>query len=199
VRLGIFGGSFDPPHIGHFLAAVDATEALALDRLFWVPAARQPFKTDVSDGSSSHEASPDDRFAMVAAATLAHPKFVPSRIEIDRVGLSYTVTTVEHFAQEYPNAELFLLMGADAWSQFGSWYQPERIRTFVRVAVFARTFDKQGGASGATLVPDHLLPSRLVDVSSTEVRARVRAGKPIRGFVPDAVAEIIESKGLYRW
>ncbi len=200
MRLGIFGGSFDPPHIGHYLAAVDAAEQLELDCLLWVPVAEQPLKAAVDNASQSNEgpthgASAEQRFEMVKATTEMHPKFAPSRIEIDRSGLSYTVATVEALANEYPHAERFLLIGADAWNQFESWYQPERIRTFVQVAVLSRAVEGEG----VQKMPDHMLRTRRIDVSSTEVRARIRAGNSVRGFVPDPVAKIIELEGLYRW
>ena len=192
MRIGIFGGSFDPPHIGHFLAAVDASEQLELDRLFWVPAAQQPLKT-----ADPHHATPEQRFAMVQAAAAAAPRFEASRIEIDREGLSYTVTTVEAFAQVYPDADRFLLLGQDAWETFADWYTPERIRTLVHIAVFDRLVPTHPRAITAGS-PDQWLSARRIDVSSTEIRARVGAGTPIRGFVQDAVADIIESQGLYR-
>lgn len=181
MRLGVFGGSFDPPHVGHFLAAVDAAERLGLSRVIWVPAAHQPLKT-----AAPHAATAEQRYAMVVAAISADPRFSASRIEIDRPGLSYTVSTVEAFAREYPDAELFLLIGEDAWARFGEWREPERIRTLVQIEVLARR-------------DDSAYAGRVVEVSSTEIRARVRAGKTVRGFVQDAVAEIIESEGLYQW
>lgn len=181
MRLGIFGGSFDPPHVGHFLAAVDAAERLDLDRVIWVPAAVQPLKT-----GTPHAATAGQRYAMVLVATSADPRFAASRIEIDRPGLSYTVDTVEAFAREYPEAERFLLVGEDAYSRLNEWRDPDRIRTLVQIEILARQDDG-----------DHT--GRVVQVSSTEIRARVRAGKSVRGFVQDAVAEIIESEGLYQW
>lgn len=181
MRLGVFGGSFDPPHIGHFLAAVDAAERLGLDRVVWVPTAHQPLKAAIA-----HAATSEQRYAMVVMAVSANPKFGASRIEIDRSGLSYTIETVEAFAREYPDAERFLLVGEDAWSRFGEWRESERIRTLVQIEVLARHDDSTHAG-------------RVVDVSSTEIRARVRDGKSVRGFVQDAVAEIIESEGLYQW
>jgi len=181
VRLGVFGGSFDPPHVGHLLAAVDAAERLSLDRVIWVPAAHQPLKS-----ATPHAATSEQRYAMVVAVAFANPKFSASRIEIDRCGLSYTIETVEAFAREYPAAERFLLVGEDAWSRFDEWREPERIRTLVQIEVLARR-------------DDSAYAGRVVEVSSTEIRARVRDGKSVRGFVQDAVAEIIESEGLYQW
>lgn len=196
MRLGIFGGSFDPPHVGHYLAAVDAAEQLELDKLLWVPVAQQPLREE-------HRATVEQRFEMVSAAVESYPKFEASRTEIDRKGLSYTVTTVEALAQEYPNAERFLFLGSDAWDQFGNWHQPERIREFVQIAVLTRTIPGQNPdltqQDTGFGVPDHMLRTRIIDVSSTEVRDRVKAGKSINGFVADAVVSIIESEGLYRW
>jgi len=181
VRLGVFGGSFDPPHIGHYLTALDAAERAGLDRVLWVPTAQQPLKV-----GAAHEASAEQRFSMVQAATMESRIFDPSRIEIDRAGLSYTVTTVRTLKAQFPGAELYLLVGEDAWSRFGEWREPEAIRTLVHIEILAR---KTGSEFGG----------RVVEVSSTEVRARARQGLSVRGFVQDAVAEIIESERLYQW
>jgi nicotinate-nucleotide adenylyltransferase len=181
MRLGVFGGSFDPPHIGHYLAAVDAAERLQLDRVIWVPAAQQPLKTE-----TPHVATAEQRFRMVQAAVSASEVFEASRIEIDRSGLSYTVATVQSFAEQWPGAELYLLLGEDAWSRFDEWHEPERIRTLVQIEILARKTEST-------------FSGRVIEVSSTEVRARARAGRPVRGFVQDAVAEIIDSERLYQW
>jgi len=201
MRFGIFGGSFDPPHLGHFLTALDAAEQLKLDRVLWVPAAQQPLKTE-----APHGATPEQRWTMVSMTVQGLPLFVPSRIEMDRDGLSYTVTTVEALAREYPSAERILLVGEDAWRGFGEWHQPERIRSFVQIAVLRRPGGSGAGDGEGDATPpmvgspaEHQLTTRLVDVSSSEIRARVRAGKPVRGFVHDEVAAFIDSEGLYRW
>ena len=181
MRLGVFGGSFDPPHIGHYLAVVDAAERIGLDRVLWIPTAQQPLKA-----GASHVASADQRFRMVQAAVADSPLFDADRIEIDRAGLSYTVTTVTALAERYPDTELYLLIGEDAWSHFGDWREPEAIRTLVRIEILARKTESE-------------FSGRVVEVSSTEVRARARQGLSVRGFVQDAVAEIIESERLYQW
>ncbi len=190
MRLGIFGGSFDPPHVGHLLAAIDAAEHLSLDTLFWVPAFQQPLK------AVRHHATAEQRYALVAAAATAHPLFQASRIEIDRDGLSYTVTTLEALSREHPGAECFLLVGEDAWGRFPEWHEPERITTLARTVVLTRPPETPRSTGPQ---PDHWLRTRRIEISSTEIRARVRSGKPIRGFVQDGVAEIIESERLYRW
>jgi nicotinate-nucleotide adenylyltransferase len=181
VRIGVFGGSFDPPHIGHYLAAVDAAERLGLDRVIWVPAAQQPLKA-----ATPHVASAEQRFRMVEAAVSTSETFTASRIEIDRSGLSYTVATVQSFAAQWPDAELYLLVGEDAWSRFEEWHEPETIRTLVHIEILARTTESEHSG-------------RVVEVSSTEIRARARSNRSVRGFVQDAVAEIIESERLYKW
>ncbi|MEO7217664.1 MAG: nicotinate (nicotinamide) nucleotide adenylyltransferase [Gemmatimonadaceae bacterium] len=181
MRLGVFGGSFDPPHVGHFLAAIDAAERLELDRVIWVPAAQQPLKV-----AAPHVASAEQRFRMVEAAVSASKIFEASRIEIDRRGLSYTVATVQSFAEKWPSAELYLLLGEDAWSHFDEWQEPEKIRTLVQIEILARKTASD-------------FAGRVIEVSSTEVRARARAGRSVRGFVHDAVAEIIDSERLYQW
>jgi len=195
MRLGIFGGSFDPPHIGHFLAAVDAAEQLSLDRVLWIPAARQPLKT-----ATPHVATPEQRYAMVSAAVRGHSAFAASRIEIERDGLSFTVTTLEALEREQPAAERFLLVGEDTWARFGDWHQPERVRALARIVVLTRAsglpHEERRHTEDGTVIH---LETRRIEVSSTEIRARVAAGKPVRGFVQDAVADIIESEGLYRW
>jgi nicotinate-nucleotide adenylyltransferase len=196
VRLGIFGGSFDPPHIGHLLAAVDAFERLALDKLFFVPAAIQPLKAGMTS-AAAHQ-----RLAMVTRLVGADPRFGVDAVEIDRAGLSYTVDTLETFAQRFPNAERFFLIGEDAIAAFGAWRNPEQILKLAKLAILRR----QGGVgSVSTADSEPSLPSgtitlatRLVDVSSTEIRERVRSGKSIRGFVPESVAAFIETERLYR-
>ena len=189
MRLGVYGGSFDPPHVGHLLVATDAAEALGLDRVMWVPTAEQPLKPGRATAPAAR------RLEMVAAASAGDARFVPSAIEIDRGGLSYTVDTLEAFAAEHPDAERFLLIGMDSLATFDRWRAPDRIAALAQIAVLHRS----SGADAPPLRPGmRLVTTRRVDVSSTEVRERVRAGKPIRGFVPDPVAAIIERSGLYR-
>lgn len=191
MRLGIFGGSFDPPHVGHLLVASDAYEALELDRLTFVPTAIQPLKAD-AQAAPAHQ-----RLAMVRLLAGSDGRFDVDATEIDRAGLSYTVDTLESFALRFPTAERFFLVGEDAMAAFGSWRAPDRILELAKVAVLRRPVSS--GAKSPAL-PDGtiLLPTRLVDVSSTEIRERVRCGKSLYGFVPEPVAEFIEAERLYR-
>jgi nicotinate-nucleotide adenylyltransferase len=191
VRLGIFGGSFDPPHVGHLLAATDAFEALRLDKLIFVPASVQPLK------AGHATATAPQRLAMVRLLVGEDERFEVDAVEIERAGLSYTVDTLETFAHRFPNAERFLLVGEDAMTTFGAWREPQQILALARLAILRRAVATEGeGSSHAdgTIA----LSTRLVDVSSTEIRERVRTRKSIRGFVPDSVAAFIERERLYR-
>jgi nicotinate-nucleotide adenylyltransferase len=196
VRLGVFGGTFDPPHVGHLLIASDAVEQLALDRVVFVPAAVQPLK------GGSTQTPPSARLAMVRALVGDDPRFMVDPIEIDRGGLSFTVDTLGALAERQPGAELFLLAGADVLATFARWREPERIRRQATLVVLTRGGEDGGAPTVAP--PDFpggaplFLPTRRVDVSSTEVRARLKAGRSIRGFVPESVADLIGSAGLYR-
>jgi nicotinate-nucleotide adenylyltransferase len=193
MRLGILGGSFDPPHLGHLLAASDAFDALALDRLIFVPTGATPLK------SHALVATPAQRLSMVHFAVDGDPRFSVSSIEIDRKGLSYTVETLAAFAERYPDAERFFLVGADLLAGFAQWREPARITALARLGVMQRADDAEA-ALPAGLAPGSviLLQTRRVDLSSTEIRERVRQGRPIRGFVTAAVADYIATTGLYR-
>jgi nicotinate-nucleotide adenylyltransferase len=176
--------------VGHLLAASDAFEALELDRLIWLPAANQPLKAGQVVTPAEH------RLAMVRRATAGDPRFEVSTIEIDRGGLSYTVDTLAALADCWPSATLYWLAGADVLSSFHRWREPERIARLATVVVLRRS----GEGSDVSAMPPgtQALATRRIDVSSTEIRERVRAGKSIRGFVPDAVAEYIAGERLYR-
>jgi len=188
VKLGLFGGSFDPPHIGHLLVAIDACEALALDRLTFIPAGVQPLK------AGRAVASPSQRYEMVRRLVGSDPRFTVDAIEIERPGLSYTVDTLATVAARETGSELFLLVGADILGSFNQWREPGRILELATLVVLERS---GGGDLPALPGRSRSLPTRRIDVSSTEIRARVAAGKSIRGFVPDAVGEFIAAEGLY--
>jgi nicotinate-nucleotide adenylyltransferase len=206
VRIAIFGGTFDPPHVGHLLAASDAFEALELDRLFFVPTAAQPLK-------ETHHATAAQRLEMVAALLGDDERFEVDPIEIERRGISFTVDTVVAYAGRYPDATRFLLVGADVLDSFAQWREPGRVRELAELVVLQRgdggtTTDGlvarpiRGAADrsvpDAALRPPRFLGTRRVDVSSTEVRERVRNGQSLHGFVPDAVAAYISAAALYR-
>jgi nicotinate-nucleotide adenylyltransferase len=190
VRLGILGGTFDPPHIGHLLIAEDAFAALALERLIFVPACEQPLKT----GRVAAPAA--QRLAMVRAMVAGDSRFEVSDVEVERGGLSFTVDTLRHFAALYPSDERFLLLGADVFASFSQWREPGDVVRLARPVVLTRA-----GAAPVKVVQGvtpQQLETRRVDVSSTEVRDRVHRGLPISGFVTEPVAALIRQHGLYR-
>ena len=189
MRIGLLGGSFDPPHNGHLLVAGDAYDALALDRLVFIPAAIQPLKRQAA-------ATAGQRLAMVERLVDGDARFDVSALEIERGGLSFTVDTLATLAARWPASELYLLVGADVLPAFAKWRDPERIVTLATVVVMGRS----GEVPDLSAVPGlvNVIATRRVDISSTEVRRRVRDGKSIRGFVPDAVADYIASERLYR-
>lgn len=195
MRLAIFGGSFDPPHIGHLLAASDAYEQLSLDRIVLVPAATQPLKAGMAGATAAQ------RLEMTRLLVDGDDRFEVSGVEVERGGLSFTVDTLMHFATRYPTAERFLLLGADVLGSFGQWREPERILELASLVLLERQSEAEAPLGAPSALRDRgmrRLPTRRIDVSSTEIRERVRAGKSIRGFVPDAVGTYIEGGGLYR-
>jgi nicotinate-nucleotide adenylyltransferase len=194
-RLGVFGGTFDPPHVGHLLAARDAAERLALDIVLWVPVGTQPLKP------AGTAASGDARLAMVTLTVADTGDFQAESIEVRRQGLSFTVDTLQEIRGREPDAELFLLLGEDSWATFDRWREPDRIRQLARVAVLARNergFPERNGSATAAGDAPLWLETRRVDVSATEIRERVRTGLSIRGFVPESVERYIAEHSLYR-
>ncbi|HEX2693101.1 MAG TPA: nicotinate-nucleotide adenylyltransferase [Gemmatimonadaceae bacterium] len=192
MRIGVYGGTFDPPHVGHLLLAADARDALSLDRLIFVPAGAQPFKVETPPVASGQ-----DRLEMVRLAVADDAHYVVDDAEINRRGLSYTVDTLEHLAGRHAGAELFFLLGQDAMAGFQQWRKPERILELATLALMMRSGARD---LGEWQRHDRLVTvsTRRVDVSSTEIRERLRAGKSIKGFVPEGVERFIEARGLYR-
>lgn len=189
MRIGILGGSFDPPHVGHLIAAQDAADALGLDRVLFVPTATQPLK-------AGREVAPArDRLEMVRLLLGDDPRFTVEATEVDRGGLSYTIDTLRALRRRWPagTADLVLLLGADAAAQFPQWKEPSAVQELAEVVVLTR-----GDGPGVAPPGLRAVPTRRVDVSSTEVRERVLAGKPVRGLVTDPVAAYIDARGLYR-
>ncbi len=187
MRLGIFGGSFDPPHVGHLLVVADAFDALGLDHLVFVPAGVQPLKAGQAVAGAGH------RLAMVRLLVGDDRRFSVDPIETEREGLSYTVETLAAFAEKYPQAERYFLVGTDVLASFAQWREPDRVLRLATIALMRREGDVGRVPDGAVHVE-----TRRVDVSSTEIRERVRTGRAIRGFVPEAVEAYIAAQRLYR-
>jgi nicotinate-nucleotide adenylyltransferase len=171
------------------MLAADAVENLELDQLLFVPAHVQPFKPGKAG------APPEARAEMVRLAIGTNKLFRLDTVEMERGGLSYTVDTLEELSRRNAGAELFLIVGEDALGDFEKWRNPSRIRELSRLAILRR----HPGADGRP-VPEGVVEAsrRLVDVSSTEIRERVKAGNSIHGFVAEAVEHYIEINALYR-
>ncbi len=194
-RLGVLGGSFDPPHLAHLVIASDACARLGLERVLFVPAAAPPHKE-----AGVRTAAPV-RLEMTELAVEEDIRFVVSGLEIER-GLVYTRDTLAAVAERFLGRELFFIMGSDSLLQFDEWYEPEGILELGRLAVARRPGDDPGKVEAAVARwgPGRvtLLDAPAMDISSSALRARVAAGLPIRYLVSDAVEEFIVERGLYR-
>ena len=196
MRLGILGGTFDPPHVGHLAIAQDARAQLQLDRLLFVPAAVPPHKIGVVGTPAGL------RMEMVRAAIAGADAFEASDIELARSGPSYTVDTLRELTKRQPGTELFLLLGADQFRELSTWREPEAIAAQATLVLVPRGEGDEDAlrADAARLLPAarvEVLETVRLDVSSTEIRRRRAAQKPIRYLVPDAVLRVIEREGLY--
>lgn len=196
MRIGIFGGTFNPPHIGHLICAQEAWTELSLDRVLLVPASRPPHK-EVED-----EPGPEHRLELCRRAVGGDPRLEVCPLEMERPGLSYTVDTLEELHSRAPDNELFLIVGGDVAAGLPGWREPERVLSLARIAVAKRRGTSRGAVDEAlSRLPGGERPEFFrmprIGISSTLVRERARAGHPIRYLVPDAVAEYIEEHRLY--
>ncbi len=196
-RVGILGGSFNPPHLGHLVCAQQAHGQLGLDAVVLMPVAVPPHKQAGEDPGVGHRvelcrlvAEDDDRLSV-------------STLEADRGGPSYTVDTLETLHGAHPEDELTFIAGGDMAASLPSWHAPERIASLAAFAVVERGEARRAAvtaqlrAAGTPVAPVYLDVPR-IDISSSDIRRRVRCGEPIRYLVPDAVAEYIEAHHLYR-
>jgi nicotinate-nucleotide adenylyltransferase len=191
-RIGVFGGTFDPVHNGHLVAASEVAHALDLAEVIFVPTG-QPWQKEDRDLAAA-----EDRYLMTVIATASDSLFSVSRVDIDRPGETYTIDTLRDLrAERGPSAEFFFIMGADALSGVGTWHNTENLLSmahFVGCTRPGHSIDANGlGRQGFTLIE---IPA--LEISSTACRERVRAGRPIRYLVPDGVIQYISKRGLYR-
>lgn len=195
-RVGILGGAFNPPHLGHLWLAQEAHARLGLDRVLLVPFGQAPHRVLEADPG------PEQRLRMAQLAAGGDERLGVSAIEVDRPGPSYMADTLTQLREIEPATELTLVLGADQAMRLRGWHEPERVLDRARVAVA----DREGfgrdevvaaldGLAGAEAIEGFALPR--IEVSSTLVRERVAAGLPIRYLVPDAVAEHVAEQGLY--
>lgn len=196
LRLGILGGAFNPPHLGHLWLAQEAHARLGLDQVLLVPVGRAPHRTLVGDPGARQ------RLRMVELASAGDERLAASPIEVERPGTSYSVDTLTALRETAPAADLTLILGADQARRLGEWHRSEDVLGLARLAVAERegaTRDdvvaELDGLEGAEATIGFALPR--IDVSSTLVRERVSAGLPIRYLVPDRVADHIAAENLY--
>ena len=191
MKMGLLGGTFDPIHLGHVRAAEIVREALGLDEVDFVPARVPPHRPPPS-------ASALDRYAMVALATAGHAAFVPSDLEMQREGPSYTVETVASLKDRRPGTEVVLIVGSDNLPLLAEWREPERLLQMCTVAVVERPGAARAPAHG--LPPERLrhVEGEALPIASRDLRERIRAGKSVAHLVPAGVADYIEKRGLYR-
>ena len=192
--VGIFGGSFDPVHIGHVRVAEACQRGVPLDVVLFVPAAAQPLKPH------GPVASAEDRAAMLELAIDSAPGLGVSTIEIDRGGISYTAETLRQLSTERPKDSLHLILGADALADLPNWREPDEIRRLARLVVV----DRPGTPAVSRPARDGVAREAIaismepLNVSSSDIRSRIARGELIAGLVPPAVAAYIDRKKLYR-
>jgi nicotinate-nucleotide adenylyltransferase len=191
VRIGLFGGSFNPPHLGHLIVAEVLREERALDAVWWIPAHVAPHKTREDLAAAEH------RVKMTRLAIEGHPAFSLETLELERPAPSYTVDTLRALRRVHPEWHFDLLVGSDSLEAFAEWRDPEGILRRAELVVYPRP------GFAVTQLPDllqgrvHQIPAPRVEISSSDIRRRVREGRSIRYLVPASVADYIEVNGLY--
>jgi len=198
MRVGILGGTFNPPHLGHLICAQEAHDQLGLDRVVLTPAARPPHKQVAADPGA------EARLALCRLAIGDDERFGVSRLELDRPGRSYTVDTLRALRDEHPQDDLTFIVGGDMARSLPAWREPEAVLELATLAVAERAGAEREEIRGELRALDGALERvrffdmPRVDVSSSLVRERVATGRPIRYLVPDAVAAAIAENGWYR-
>lgn len=197
MRIGILGGTFNPPHLGHLICAQEAHLALSLDRVLMIPAGHPPHKPDDPDDPGA-----EHRLALCRRAVAGDPRFEVSDLEVRREGPSYTVDTLSELHALIPDSELFLIVGGDVAAGLPRWHQPERVLALSTLAVAKRRGTTRSAIDqalsslrGGERAEFFQMPR--IGISSTEIRRRVRDGRPISYLVPDAVANYIDEHRLY--
>jgi nicotinate-nucleotide adenylyltransferase len=184
MRIGIYGGTFNPVHHGHLILARQALEEFKLDRLIFVPAAESPFKIQ------NHTAPAGDRLAMLRLAIAGEDRFSVDPLEIERGGISYSIDTVKMFRSRDPEAELFFLVGEDNADRLTEWHRFEELKKLVCFVVLSRSEDFESS--------DYPVVQRRIEISSTEIRNRVAKQESITYLVPESVKHYIEQHQLYQ-
>jgi nicotinate-nucleotide adenylyltransferase len=190
-RLGLFGGTFDPPHNAHLALARAALDEFVLDELHWIPAG-QPWQKARQITAAEH------REAMVRLAIDGESRFVINRIETQRAGPSFTLDTVRALRLQHEQAELFLIIGADQYAGLHTWRDWQDLLGLVTLAVANRPGPMPPVDAEVLRTPHRVVPLPMQDISATDIRARVARGLPVDSLVPPAVARYIKTNSLYR-
>ena len=197
-RLGLMGGTFDPIHYGHLLMAEEARQAFALDDVVFVPNGRPAHK------KAYLVSLPEERYAMTLLATGSNPCFSASRIEIERPGPSYTIDTLREFRRLYPDLDaLYFITGADAVLEILTWHEYDKLAAecqFIAVTRPGFVLERLSEIADASFLDRvHFLPIPRLEISSTDIRKRVREGRSIKYLTPETVETYIRQQGLYRF
>jgi nicotinate-nucleotide adenylyltransferase len=194
MKIGLFGGSFDPVHLGHLLVAQAAVEELGLDRLFFIPAAQSPFKPE------NQPASAAARLQWLRLALAGKTNCEIDEQEVRRGGVSYTVDTLRHYARTFPGAELFYLIGADHAAKLNTWRDAGELAKRAEFVVIPRPGPPEGGTPSLNFPAPfrgRVLKGFPIEISSSQIRARVKAGLPIDHLVPPFLADAIRAARVY--
>ena len=191
-RIGILGGTFDPIHLGHLVMAEQVREKLRLDKVIFIPCANPPHKTKRKLSPSRY------RYQMTRLGVEGNSSFLVSDVELKRRGLSYTIDTLKQLKVLYPEREMYFLTGSDVLDEIRTWKEPEQIYKQAKVVIAIRPgfdrFDPENRFAKMSII----VPITGIDVSSSQIRAKVRKGESIRYLVPPKVKEYINKKKLYR-
>jgi nicotinate-nucleotide adenylyltransferase len=191
-RLGVLGGTFDPIHSGHLILAEQLKEELRLEKVIFIPSANPPHKENHSISSAK------DRLQMVRIAIQDNPDFSISDLELKRKGKSYTIDTLTQLQRLCRGSELFFLLGSDVIDEFPTWKEPDTIFQKVKVVIALRPGFDRINPENRFVKKSLMVPISGLNISSTQIRKRVRTGKSIRYLVPPGVEQFIRSKKLYR-
>ncbi|PQJ35995.1 nicotinate (nicotinamide) nucleotide adenylyltransferase [Salinibacter sp. 10B] len=190
--IGLFGGSFNPPHVAHLVVAEIARDQLGFDEVWWIPNATPPHK------SHDELAAVEHRLAMTRRAIADNPSFRVSEIEVGREGVSYTVDTLRVLQDEHPDTDFGLLLGSDSLDHFGEWHRPDEIMERVPLVVYKRPGIIEDVPEPRFANRVRFVSAPVMEVSGTEIRSRRRAGRSIRYLVPETVRSYIREHNLYR-
>ena len=192
MTVGLFGGSFNPPHVAHLVVAEVVRDQFGLDEVWWIPNATPPHKPNDGLAAVQH------RLAMTERTVEGNPAFRVCGVEVERDGVSYTVETLRVLQDQHPDTDFALILGSDSLDHFADWHRPDEIAERVPFIVYKRPGAIESVADPRFVNDVRYAAAPVMEISGTEVRARRRAGRSIRYLVPEAVRAYIDTHDLYR-